>query len=119
MGNVKGADAFIKAVNAKGMVANDVTGVVRKKSADIKSQAQRLAPVRTGHLKRSASFQVKASGTKVVGTINMDAMNRNFNYGYAQEHGTRYISGKHFLETAFDANKEDFEQQIRKVVTKK
>ena len=38
---LKGADKFIQAVNAKGANARKVSDIVRSKTSDIQSQAQR------------------------------------------------------------------------------
>lgn len=115
---LKGADKFIQAVNAKGANARQVAGVVRSKTSDIQSQAQRLEPVKTGNLKRQTTVYISNQQRQIVGTVTANAMNRGFNYGYAQEHGTRYITGKHFLETAYNANKQDFINKIKGVVNK-
>ena len=115
---LKGADKFIQRVNAKGAVADDLIGIVRSKTADIKAQAQRLEPVKTGNLKRQTTFRTYKGKTVVHGTVKANATNRGFNYGYAQEHGTRYITGKHFMETAYNANKQDFINKIKGVVKK-
>ena len=115
---LKGADKFIQAVNAKGANARQVAGIVRSKTSEIQSQAQRLEPVKTGNLKRQTTIAVSNSSQKIVGTVTANATNRGFNYGYAQEHGTRYITGKHFLETAYNANKQDFINKIKGVVKK-
>lgn len=115
---LKGADKFIQAVNAKGANTRQVSDIVRSKTRDIQSQAQRLEPVKTGNLKRQTTVSVSNKQRQIVGTVTANAMNRNFNYGYAQEYGTRYITGKHFLETAYNANKQDFINKIKGVVNK-
>lgn len=115
---LKGADKFIQAVNAKGANTRQVSDIVRSKTRDIQSQAQRLEPVKTGNLKRQTTVSVSNKQRQIVGTVTANAMNRNFNYGYAQEYGTRYITGKHFLETAYNANKQDFINKIKGVVKK-
>lgn len=115
---LKGADKFIQAVNAKGANVRQVSDIVRSKTSDIQSQAQRLEPVKTGNLKRQTTVSVSNTQRQIVGTVTANAMNRNFNYGYAQEYGTRYITGKHFLETAYNANKQDFINKIKGVVKK-
>lgn len=115
---LKGADKFIKAVNAKGANARKVVGIVRSKTSEIQSQAQRLEPVKTGNLKRQTNISVSKGSQQVVGTVTANATNRGFNYGYAQEHGTRYITGKHFMKTAYNANKQDFINKIKGVVKK-
>lgn len=115
---LKGADKFIQAVNAKGANARKVAGIVLSKTSEIQSQAQRLEPVKTGNLKRKTTITVSNGSQKVVGAVTANATNRGFNYGYAQEYGTRYITGKHFLETAYNANKQDFINKIKGVVKK-
>ena len=115
---LKGADKFIQAVNAKGANVRQVSDIVRSKTSDIQSQAQRLEPVKTGNLKRQTTVYVSNQQRQIVGTVTANAMNRGFNYGYAQEYGTRYITGKHFLETAYNANKQDFINKIKGVVNK-
>lgn len=115
---LKGADKFIQAINAKGANVRQVYDIVRSKTSDIQSQAQRLEPVKTGNLKRQTTVYVSNQQRQIVGTVTANAMNRGFNYGYAQEHGTRYITGKHFLETAYNANKQDFINKIKGVVNK-
>lgn len=115
---LKGADKFIQAVNAKGTNVRQVSDIVRSKTSDIQSQAQRLEPVKTGNLKRQTTVSVSNQQQQIVGTVTANAMNRGFNYGYAQENGTIYITGKHFLEKAYDANKQDFINKIKGVVNK-
>lgn len=115
---LKGADKFIQAVNAKGANVRQVSDIVRSKTSDIQSQAQRLEPVKTGNLKRQTTVFVSNQQRQIVGTVTANAMNRGFNYGYAQENGTIYITGKHFLEKAYDANKQDFINKIKGVVNK-
>lgn len=115
---LKGADKFIQAVNTKGANTRKVSDIVRSKTSDIQSQAQRLEPVKTGNLKRQTTVSVSNTQRQIVGTVTANAMNRGFNYGYAQENGTIYITGKHFLEKAYDANKQDFINKIKGVVNK-
>ena len=115
---LKGADKFIQAVNAKGANVRQVSDIVRSKTSDIQNQAQRLEPVKTGNLKRQTTVYVSNQQRQIVGTVTANAMNRGFNYGYAQEYGTRHITGKHFLETAYNANKQDFINKIKGVVNK-
>lgn len=110
---LKGADKFIQTLNAKGSNARQVASIVRSKTSDIQRQAQRLEPVKTGNLKRQTTVFVSNGSKKIVGTVTANATNHGFNYGYAQEHGTRYITGKHFLETAYNANKQDFINKIK------
>ena len=115
---LKGADKFIQAVNVKGANARQVSNIVYSKTSDIQRQAQRLEPVKTGNLKRQTTVSVSGGSQRVVGTVTANATNRGFNYGYAQEHGTRYIIGKHFMETAYKANKQDFINKVKGVVKK-
>ena len=113
---LQGADKFIQAVNAKGANTRQLADIVRYKTSEIQSQAQRLEPVKTGNLKRQTTVSISSGSQKIVGTVTANATNRGFNYGYAQEHGTRYITGKHFMETAYNANKQDFINKIKGVV---
>ena len=115
---LKGADKFIQRVNAKGANARQLSGVVRSKISDIQRQAQRLEPRKTGNLKRQTTVSVSSGSRQIVGTVTANATNRGFNYGYAQEHGTRYITGKGFMETAYKANKQDFINKVKGVVKK-
>lgn len=115
---LKGAEKFIQSVNTKGANARHVSGIVSAKTSDIQRQAQRLEPVKTGNLKRQTTISVSNGSQKIVGTVTSNATNRGFNYGYAQEHGTRYITGKHFMEIAYNANKQDFINKIKGVVKK-
>lgn len=117
MANIIGADKFIAAVSGKANAApKKVANVLRSETAAMQSQAQRLEPVRTGNLRRSTNISVTTSGNTAIGTVTANAYNKSYNYGYAQENGTRYIRGKHFMETAFNAHSQSFKQKMSEVL---
>lgn len=87
-----------------------VVEVVKSNTASMQEQAQRLAPVDTGFLKRSIYQKVDQEGTKVVGEVGADAA-----YDAFQEYGTRFQPGKPHLRPAFYMQENKFKSDMERI----
>ncbi|CAH1853729.1 HK97-gp10 family putative phage morphogenesis protein [Convivina intestini] len=114
---IEGADKFISVhTNKLTRVPAAARELVRSTTASTQAQATRLAPVKTGFLRRNIGITLVNTGMNSVGTVTGNAMNRNFNYGYAQENGTRYIQPKLFMYQAFQTHKNVFISNLEAVL---
>ncbi|NLS38281.1 hypothetical protein GHU05_04975 [Fructobacillus tropaeoli] len=114
---VKGADEFRRAMQLKTMtVPAKVKALIMETTASTQQQAMRLEPVKTGFLRRSNKTEIKESPLWITGTVYANAYNKDFNYGYAQENGTRYIKPKLFMYQAYNAHKEIYKAKLKAVL---
>ncbi|CAK8054119.1 HK97 gp10 family phage protein [Eupransor demetentiae] len=114
---VEGADKFVSAMtNKRQLLPERAKRLVQTTAASTQQQAARLAPVKTGFLKRSTNINVVSTSTTAVGTVTANAYNKNFNYGYAQENGTRFIKPKLFMYQAFMAHKNVFISNLEAIL---
>lgn len=74
-------------------VLRGVTAVVSL----IKDDAKQLAPVKTGHHKRSIDYVVTQSATEIVGVVGHAS-----DYGQFLEFGTRFMAARPHFRPAFD-----------------
>lgn len=70
---------------------------VQKTAADIKADAQMFAPVDTGYLRSSITYETRELTDSVVGDIGPTAA-----YGKYVEHGTSRMAPHAFMGPAFD-----------------
>jgi len=71
----------------------------------VEREAKRLAPVRTGTLRRSVTSRVGESGNVVrVGT--------NLRYAPFVHFGTRYMRARPFLEDALEASRDEIDRLV-------
>ncbi|CAH1856745.1 HK97-gp10 family putative phage morphogenesis protein [Convivina praedatoris] len=114
---IEGADKFISVhTNKLTRVPAAARELVRSTTASTQAQAARLAPVKTGFLRRNIDISFVNTGLVSTGTVTGNAMNRNFNYGYAQENGTRFIQPKLFMYQAYQIHKEVFIRNMEAVL---
>lgn len=114
---VFGADNFINMQSEKLRKAPDkVFKILQDTANSTRSQAVRIAPVRTGFLRNSIRPEMVINGTKMTATVYGNAYSGSFNYGYAQEYGTKYVRPKYFITTAFEAHKELFRSRLKEVI---
>lgn len=114
---VSGADEFIRDQRRRmTTVPEGIKRAIKVTAADTQAQAARLAPVKTGFLRRSVDIKVTESGGTFTGEVTGNAFNRGFNYGYAQENGTRFIKPNYFMKQAFDVNKSVFISRLTEVL---
>lgn len=114
---VKGADEFRRAMQDKmNRVPAKVKALIQETTASTQQQAMRLEPVKTGFLRRSNKTEIQESPLWIIGTVSANAYNKDFNYGYAQENGTRYIKPKLFMYQAYQTHKEVFKSNLKAVL---
>lgn len=115
--SVKGADEFINAQRA--MLAKApirALKLVNEVSNSTRSQAVRLAPIRTGYLRNHITPVASTQGLVITGIVYGNAYNGDFNYGYAQENGTNFIGAKQFMFQAFEAHKLVFASRLKEIL---
>lgn len=114
---VTGADKFISAMRVKDKEAVAKSkAIVRSVASDLQGQVMRTVPVDTGYLRREVQVQMQGNAYYSQATITANAYNGRFNYGYAQENGTRYIGPKFFMSNAFRIHGALFKQKISEVL---
>lgn len=114
---VKGAEEFRRAMQDKmNRVPAKVKALIQETTASTQQQAMRLEPVKTGYLKRNNKIDIQERPNWVIGTVSANAYNKDYNYGYAQENGTRYIKPKLFMYQAYNAHKEVYKSKLKAVL---
>lgn len=84
-----------------------VTRAVTETAIDIERTAKELAPVKTGHLRRSIRYEVENQADVISGVVIAEA-----DYSIFQELGTRYMPGKFFMQRALEANFKKGQERI-------
>jgi HK97 gp10 family phage protein len=97
---------------ASGRVGREAASVVRKSGQQLKTQAQALAPVRTGAL--MASIEAATSGDGRGGAISV-TVTPAIRYAVFVEGGTSKMAPEPFLQPALDAVTPDFIAAIEKL----
>lgn len=91
----------------KNATMNDIKNVVKSNVSDMTKNAQRLAPVDTGHLKGSTIATIgDLEGSTDVGA----------HYGGYVNNGTRFMSAQPFLTNAFELQSENFRREMEMLV---
>ena len=85
--------------------------VVQKTAADIKADAQTFAPVDTGNLKSSISYETRELSGSVVGEVGPTAA-----YGAYVEFGTSVHAPQAYMGPAFDRRAPFLEQALSQIV---
>ena len=91
----------------KNATMDDVKNVVKSNVTEMTRNAQRLAPVDTGHLKGS----VVASIADLEGSTDVGA-----HYGRYVNDGTRFMGARPFLTSSFDLQAENFRREMKMLV---
>lgn len=79
-------------------------GLIARIALSVEGKAKRLAPVRTGTLRRSITSRVETTRGYV---------GSNVEYAPFVEYGTRYMEAQPFLEPAIDEARADIEGALR------
>lgn len=80
-------------------------GIIGKIVLAVEGRAKRLAPVKTGTLRRSVTSRVVSPTRGQVGS--------NLEYAPYVEYGTRYMEAQPFLEPAIDDSKAEIESALK------
>lgn len=91
----------------KNATMDDVKNVVKSNVTEMTRNAQRLAPVDTGHLKGS----IVASIDDLEGSTDVGA-----HYARYVNDGTRYMGARPFLTSSFDLQAENFRREMKMLV---
>ncbi len=112
MSNFGELDALIADMTA---VPRELDGLVRtvvqKAAADIKADAQLMAPVDTGNLRSSITYETQVGADAVTGEIGPTA-----NYGVYVELGTVKMAPQPYLGPAFDRHSDAFEGALGQIL---
>lgn len=88
---------------------SDVKNVVIINGAEMQKQAQRLAPVDTGYLRRNITLRIMDRG--FTARVKSEA-----EYAPYQEYGTRYQPGKPHIRPAYIKQKKRFVRDMRRLM---
>lgn len=83
---------------------------IQKTAADIKREAQAFAPIDTGNLRSSITYETKSLASSVEAEIGPTA-----SYGHYVEYGTSRMAPHAYLGPAFDRNVSQFEQALGQI----
>lgn len=83
---------------------------IQKTAADIKADAQAFAPVDTGNLKSSITYETKSLASSVSAEIGPTAA-----YGHYVEYGTSRMAPHAYMGPAFDRHAHMFEQALGQI----
>lgn len=87
---------------------NDVKNIVRLNGSEMQRNAQRKAPVDTGHLRRSITLRYQDSG--FTAKVKSEA-----EYAPYVEYGTRYMSAQPHVRPAFHEQKRKFINDLKRI----
>ena len=90
--DIEGGDELVRSIRNR-LGADRVVPVIRRNTSQAQAKAMRLAAVDTGFMKRSITMRVDVTG--LAGYIVAGA-----EYSPYQEFGTRYMTGKAFMQPA-------------------
>lgn len=99
----------LKAVLQEKTNLDSARRVVRQNGAELQARAQRNAPVDTGTLKRSIGLEIEDGGLTARSAATAD-------YAAYQEWGTRFMEAHPFMTPAFEEQKEQFKNDMDKLV---
>lgn len=110
MAKIRGMDELqskLKRLDA-GMQARVLSNALTAGALPIQNEAKRLAPYKTGTLRRSIHTEiVKHGDQKIIAEIGTDVV-----YGPPQEFGTRTMAAHSFLRPAFDTKLPEAQKEI-------
>lgn len=108
----KGVDQFLTKVGLMPQELQQKTNqIVQKRTLEMEANAKNLAPVDTGHLRRSIKSDVNNTSTGVRGEVNA-----NVEYAIYVEYGTVYQTAQPFFFPSFKAASEGFKTDIKKAL---
>jgi len=84
------------------MIPSGLTGAMRKATLVVEREAKILSPVDTGRLRASIGSEVKSVGASVIGIVGSNVV-----YAPYQEFGTKYMTGRRYLQRALEAKQEN------------
>lgn len=112
VGDFRELDKLIADLNA---VPRNLERLVRvamqKTAADIKADAQAFAPVDTGNLRASISYETHITADAVTAEIGPTA-----EYGIYVEYGTEHMAPQAYLGPAFDRRSPALDQALGQIV---
>lgn len=106
--DIKGLEPLIAKLE-KGLNISPVKEVVKMNGAELHKSAQRLAPVDTGHLKRSIVITMSEGGLKAEVKPSAD-------YAPYVEFGTRYQAAQPFMRPSYQKQREKFLSDLKRLV---
>ena len=105
----KGVDQFITKIGLMPEQLQQKTNeIVKKRTLEMEANAKNLAPVDTGHLRRSIKSDVSNNLTGIKGEVNA-----NVEYAIYVEYGTVYQTAQPFFFPAFKKASEGFKSDIK------
>lgn len=105
---IKGMEPLIAKLE-KGLNIEPVKEVVKMNGAELHKNAQRSAPVDTGHLKRSIVISMGEGGLKAEVKPTAD-------YAPYVEFGTRFQSAQPFMRPSYQKQREQFLADLKRLV---
>lgn len=106
-----GTEQLKKALDPLKMI-NDVKKIVRLNGSELQRKAVRLAPYKTGTLKRSIQLRVKNGGT----TAEVEA---TAEYAPYLEYGTRFMEAKPYMKPAFNEQSVKFKHDLDRLTSRR
>lgn len=106
--SIKGQDALFKKLN-RTMQKEAVKKIVKEHTANMQVEAQKLAPVDTGNLKRSIRLELLEGG--MAGTVISPT-----DYSGYQEFGTRFMAAQPYMGPAWRKERPIFISELRALV---
>lgn len=105
---IKGMEPLIAKLE-KGINFDGAQEVVKMNGVELHKSAQRLAPVDTGHLKRSITLTVNEGGLRA-------EVKPTAEYAPYLEYGTRYIAAQPFIRPSYQKQREQFLADLKRLV---
>lgn len=112
MAHIRGLDRWERWIeDIPEEVEQEVKTLVAETSYKIEADAKLLAPVSTGHLRRSIKTKISKAGyTATIGT--------NVEYSNYVEFGTSKMDAQPFLIPAYVKHKDDFKEELKDILDK-
>ena len=106
--SIKGQDVLLRKLE-RNMQKEAVKKIVKEHTANMQTEAQKLAPVDTGNLKRSIRLELLKGG--MAGTVISPA-----DYSGYQEFGTRFMAAQPYMGPAWRKERPIFISELRALV---
>ncbi|UPU32304.1 HK97-gp10 family putative phage morphogenesis protein [Pediococcus acidilactici] len=106
--SIKGQDLLLRKLE-RNMQKTAAKEIVKKHTANMQAEAQKLAPVDTGNLKRSIRLELLKGG--MAGAVISPA-----DYSGYQEFGTRFMAAQPYMGPAWRKERPIFISELRALV---
>lgn len=110
---IDGSDKFMSAIERMPKFLNDeARQAVKNRTLEMEANAKALAPVDTGHLRRSINSEIEEKGGSIVGEVSTGALE----YAPFVEYGTSKQAAQPFMTPSFVNASKNLTNDLKKAM---